>query len=100
MVEPEDIMRFLTKNNTIRKCPSLTSPRVSLTIVLSGLPEHVHVLPWATETLSLDFLNEEALKRPVDSINELVDAIDAEDPWVKATFGKVGPGEGNNPEPL
>ena len=90
-------MRFLTKNNTIRKCAPLESP---LTLVLSGLPEHVHVLPWATETLSLDFLKEESLKRPVDSINELVDAIDAEDPWVKATFGKVGPGEGNNPEPL
>ena len=55
------------------------------------------MLPWITEPLQLEFLKEDSLAAPVQTINDLVDAIDAEDPWVKETFGKVGPGEGTTP---
>lgn len=74
MVEPSDVLAFLTK--------------------YSPLPKNWFVLPWHTEDISMNFMNEEKLKASAAVIDDMVQLIDQEDPWVKTLFGKSGPGEG------
>jgi hypothetical protein len=75
VVEPAEIERFLTKNGTV------------------PMPENVFVIPWF-DTVELDFTNVEECEAKLNAIDEQVNAIDKEDPWVKATFGVTGTGEG------
>ncbi|MGB1014834.1 MAG: RNA ligase family protein [Nannocystaceae bacterium] len=58
------------------------------------LPQHpdVFVLPWCAEPLELDYAGE--LSQAAAVINALVLAVEREDPWVRATFGVRGIGEG------
>lgn len=60
------------------------------------LPEHpdVHVLPWHGNAVDLDFARPDALDPVVESLNAVVDRVEACDPWVAATFGREGMGEG------
>lgn len=60
------------------------------------LPKHedIYVLPYYGEAIILNFGNEEQLKAAADTINEMVEAVEKLDPWVKATFGIEGVGEG------
>ena len=68
IIEPHDIVVFL---------------------VTEEWPEQLYVLPWFAEEF---FVN---LSAPdVDAINVAVDAVEAEDPWVKEVYGISGIGEG------
>ncbi|AFZ37779.1 t-RNA-binding domain-containing protein [Stanieria cyanosphaera PCC 7437] len=60
------------------------------------LPKHedIFVLPYYGAAITLNFGNEEQLKAAVHTINEMVEAVEKSDPWVKATFGIEGIGEG------
>lgn len=52
----------------------------------------MHVLPWLPEAdVTIDFRTPD---QEVERLNRLVEAIEKEDPWVKATFGVSGMGEG------
>ena len=60
------------------------------------LPNHenIFVLPFYGEPITLNFGNTEQLKTAADRINNMVEAIEVLDPWVKETFGIQGVGEG------
>jgi hypothetical protein len=66
-----------------------------LSALVAGIPS-VYVLPWYwPNVLPIDWSQSaESLQAPVNVINKGVAAIEAEDPWVKATFGVKGTGEG------
>lgn len=62
--------------------------------LVAGL-EGVHVLPWHTEPFVVDWsLPAEALAPVTSLLNQQVEAIERRDPWVHATFGVEGVGEG------
>jgi hypothetical protein len=44
--------------------------------------------------MEFDLANTAQVESRLDTVNTLTDAIDSEDPWVLATFGVRGPGEG------
>jgi len=55
----------------------------------------VYVLPWYNEGLEVDWSEtSEELTKDVNLINEWVSAVEANDPWVEATFNVKGTGEG------
>lgn len=60
------------------------------------LPQHpdIFVLPFYGEPITLNFADEQQLKAAVETINNMVDAVETSDPWVKETFGIEGLGEG------
>jgi hypothetical protein len=56
---------------------------------------NVHVLPWEqTGEIVLDYGNKEQMESMTPLLNELVDRVEKEDPWIKRTFGFSGLGEG------
>eukprot|EP01105_Mastigella_eilhardi_P013189 TRINITY_DN2997_c1_g1_i1.p1 TRINITY_DN2997_c1_g1~~TRINITY_DN2997_c1_g1_i1.p1 ORF type:complete len:380 (-),score=117.26 TRINITY_DN2997_c1_g1_i1:97-1236(-) len=66
---------------------------------LPGLPKDVYLLPWHTsaecgESVTLDLTDDEQMQSQTAKINDLVACIDHDDPWVAATFGVHGTGEG------
>lgn len=61
---------------------------------LTAMPDDIYILPWATEPITLDYSDRADLKEKVDQINAKVEEVEACDPWVKATFGVEGTGEG------
>ena len=60
------------------------------------LPKHqdIYVLPFYGSPITLNFGNKEQLEAAANTINEMVEAVEKSDPWVKATFGIEGVGEG------
>jgi hypothetical protein len=55
----------------------------------------VHVLPWEdTNEIVLDFSDKEQMESMTSVLNDLVEAVEKEDPWIKRTFGVSGLGEG------
>jgi len=55
----------------------------------------VYVLPWMDGVhFWLDYANEGSLQVAADLLNGVVEAVEKEDPWVKAAFGVTGMGEG------
>lgn len=66
----------------------------ALTEMLAGVPG-VHILPWYGDVLEIPLLETPEVVQPIlDSINASVAEVEACDPWVKATFGIEGTGEG------
>lgn len=62
---------------------------------VADLVKTVHVLPWAGPTISVNWVEtDEGLSPITDEINQQILAVEACDPWVKATFGIDGLGEG------
>lgn len=65
---------------------------------LKELVEHipdVYVLPWYDKSIDIDWKqSDEELAKNIAPINEWVLDIEANDPWVEATFGVKGTGEG------
>ncbi len=63
---------------------------------MPGAPtrDEMVVLPWQTDPLRLVLADAEQLRAPVERLNELVDAVDREDPFIAAHFGVRGTGEG------
>ncbi len=62
-----------------------------ITTLLGTLPAGMHILPWWGEIESIDY-NDPG--KSVAGLNRLVEAVEHEDPWVKAMFGITGVGEG------
>lgn len=56
--------------------------------------ERVHVLPWASEEIKLNYADPEVLKGDIEIINSMVAQAEKCDPWVKENFGVEGVGEG------
>jgi len=54
----------------------------------------VFVLPWFGAEVVLDYADKESFVERVTELNEVILAIEAEDPWVKKVFGISGIGEG------
>jgi len=74
MINPDEIQKVMTKK--------------------SGLPTGIHVLPWYTDPITLNFGDEKTMTTTLEKLNQVVIAIDHEDPWVLQTFNKKGAGEG------
>lgn len=60
------------------------------------LPPHpdIFVLPFYGDPITLDFGDEQQLKAKVETLNQMVEAVEQSDPWVKEIFGIEGIGEG------
>jgi tRNA-binding EMAP/Myf-like protein len=60
------------------------------------LPQHedIFVIPFYGETITLNFGDVEQLKTVLETINKIVESVEAIDPWVKDTFAIEGVGEG------
>jgi len=54
----------------------------------------VFVLPYYGEPVLLNFGDGQQLQAAADQINQMVESVEKEDPWVKANFGIEGVGEG------
>lgn len=76
MVNPDEILNFMTMNQTI------------------AIPSRIFILPWQTNEFIIDFKHEEKLSSVLDEIDELVNKYCQCDPWVEETFGIQGLGEG------
>ncbi len=60
-----------------------------------NMVDETYVLPWYNYTNGIDWsASAEFLALKVDQINEWVHAVETNDPWVEATFGVKGTGEG------
>jgi hypothetical protein len=59
-----------------------------------GAPAALHVLPWDGEPVTIDYRSREQLDRVAAALSARVAAVEREDPWVRATFGISGLGEG------
>lgn len=64
--------------------------------IRARLPAHpdIFVLPWIDATFELDFADDVQAQAEAERISAEVDRIEAEDPWVAASFGVSGLGEG------
>jgi len=58
------------------------------------LPTDIYILPWADGPITIDFNNREDLEAKAEFLSQRVLEVEACDPWVKATFGVDGIGEG------
>ncbi|MEL6928587.1 MAG: RNA ligase family protein, partial [Cyanobacteria bacterium J06600_6] len=60
------------------------------------LPHHedIFVLPYYGKPVELDFGDGKQLQAAADRINQMVEAVEKVDPWVKENFGIEGVGEG------
>ncbi len=55
----------------------------------------LHVLPWEdTAEIVIDYGDKQQMESMSHILNDLVDRVEKEDPWVKRTFGISGIGEG------
>lgn len=62
--------------------------------MVKGIPD-TYVLPWYDQSIDINWRQgDEDLTKSILPINEWVMAIEANDPWVEATFGVKGTGEG------
>jgi hypothetical protein len=56
--------------------------------------EDIFVLPWMNSRITIDWGSEESMQQAAAQINELVECVEKEDPWVKENFNVSGTGEG------
>lgn len=65
-----------------------------LAALVEGMP-NTYVLPWDGDAFDIDVLADGSEIAPIlERVNARVAEVEAEDPWVKATFGATGIGEG------
>ena len=74
-------------------CFILTEPDLIKGIVGDDV-EDLHVLPWYGDAFEVRFQEPDELRKTVDKLNEDIDAVEEEDPWVKEVFDVSGIGEG------
>lgn len=71
----------------------ITNPN-GLKLYLEKVPD-TYVLPWYEKSIEIDWkLSDEELTKVIAPINDWVLEIEKNDPWVEATFGIKGTGEG------
>jgi hypothetical protein len=78
----------------VRKNGDLISESAEIEALLPNRPADVHVLPWHGESFMVDFNDRVALQAVADKLNGVVAEVEPVDPWVAATFGVEGAGEG------
>ena len=62
--------------------------------LVDGIPD-TYVLPWYEESISINWKQtDEDLTKSIAPINQWVDSVEQNDPWVKKTFDVDGVGEG------
>lgn len=54
----------------------------------------IYILPWLEPCFELNFADTDSLRATADSISKYVQEVENCDPWVEATFGVKGIGEG------
>lgn len=65
-----------------------------LKLLVKDIPD-TYVLPWYGDSIDINWKQtDEELTKNTTQINEWVAAVEANDPWVEATFGVKGTGEG------
>lgn len=79
--------------NTVDETEVILEPDEIAKYLPEGLDD-VYVLPWATEQYFIDWNDEEAIKKELDAINEMVVKIDENDHYIEGLFGVKGHGEG------
>lgn len=84
---------FAVRRGLEDTAPMVTEP-VEISAILGVLPAGMYVLPWQGEQLCVDFGDRASLDAVALEANARVEAVEQEDPWVKATFGISGLGEG------
>jgi hypothetical protein len=66
----------------------------ALELLVGGISD-VYVLPWYDRTIDINWKqSDEELTKSTEEISKWVLSVEASDPWVKATFGVKGTGEG------
>lgn len=66
-----------------------------LSLLISAKSQRIHILPWATETRTIDFLDQQMCQDFITSAVKVVDREIGEcDPYIKSMFGVEGTGEG------
>lgn len=64
-------------------------------LVFSDMPrDNVRIIPWHDYTLTLDFSDPNSMSEELKKLNEVVEDIGQEDPYIKKAFGISGKGEG------
>lgn len=71
----------------------ITYPLIIKQTLPEDLPSDVYILPLMDE-IHINFNNEDLLIREISRLEDIVNAVEEEDPWVKETFGISGIGEG------
>jgi hypothetical protein len=66
----------------------------TITTLLKNHPQDMHVLPWYGDAFTVHYFDRPGLQVIADRLNEVVQEVEPSDPWVKATFGVDGIGEG------
>ena len=54
----------------------------------------IYVIPWYGEEITINFSDRASIQAAVDIINEVIQTVEKEDPWVKKVFDADGIGEG------
>lgn len=54
----------------------------------------IHQIPWETDLITVDFNDVEDLVTVTNKMNEMIENIEGEDPFIKKVFGVSGVGEG------
>lgn len=58
------------------------------------IPSNVRVIPWYGDEIKVDYANKASMKSAVALMNDVVKAVEKNDPWVKNEFNEDGIGEG------
>lgn len=82
------IFAVVVANTEMIVCPE------QIRALFGELPPDVHVLPWYGKILNADFDSRESLRQVAEVANGVVTEVEPCDPWIKATFGVEGTGEG------
>lgn len=97
-------MKVLGKTDEEEQMFEVDPNRISMYLGKSGhkffpqidinLPD-VYILPWYEKSIDIDWRqSDEGLTKSTAEINEWVLSVEQNDPWVEATFGVKGTGEG------
>lgn len=62
--------------------------------LMMPINDDIYVLPWATNAISVDFMDNTNMEDNVSIMNKIVESVEHQDPWVKEVFGVNGIGEG------
>ena len=60
----------------------------------SHIPKNTHIIPWHGNPVQLKFSDKSAIEQNAIDFNDAVDMIDLCDPFIQATYGIEGRGEG------
>lgn len=85
---------FAIQVSSASKSDMVVDPK-EINNILYAKHDDIFILPWVEDSLTvINFADHEGFQSKVDKINQLVADVEACDPWVKATFGIEGIGEG------